>query len=216
VSAALEPASGERAPGAAAGQRVPRLIVLSAPSGAGKDTVLRELRRRDLGLHFVVPCTTRPRRPEEQERVDYRFLSREAFEALRAQDELLEHAEYAGHCYGTPKDEVRAAFARGEDALLKIEVQGAGQVKARYPQTVMIFLAPPGLGELERRLRARGVSNPADLAWRLARARDELAHIPSYDYLVINEVDRVTAAADQVEHIILAERCRVGVPPVRL
>jgi guanylate kinase len=195
---------------------VPRLIVLSAPSGAGKDTVLRELRRRDLGLHFVVPCTTRRRRPVEQDGVDYRFLSRKAFEALRDQDELLEHAEYAGHCYGTPKDEVRAAFARGEDALLKIEVQGAGQVKARYPQTVMIFLAPPSLEELERRLRARGVSDPADLAWRLARARDELAHIPAYDYLVINEVDRVTAAADQVEHIIQAERCRVGVPPVRL
>ena len=200
----------------AAGQRVPRLIILSAPSGAGKDTVLRELRRRDLGLHTVVPCTTRPRRPEEQAGADYHFLTPAAFDDLRARDELLEHATYSGNCYGTPKDAVRAAFARGEDALLKIEVQGAAQVKGRYPQAVMIFLAPPDLGELERRLQARGVSDPTDLSWRLARARDELAQIPNYDYLVINEVDRVLAAADQVEAIVRAERCRVAVPAVRL
>jgi guanylate kinase len=211
----LEPALSElRA--RAAGTRAPRLIILSAPSGAGKDTVLRELRRRDLGLHTVVPCTTRPRRPAEQEGVDYHFLTRATFDDLRGRDELLEHATYAGHSYGTPKDAVRAAFARGEDALLKIEVQGAAQVKGRYPQAVMIFLAPPDLGELERRLRARGVSDPADLSWRLARARDELARIPTYDYLVINEVDQVPAAADQIEAIVRAERCRVSVPPVRL
>jgi guanylate kinase len=211
----LEPALSElRA--RAAGKRERRLIILSAPSGAGKDTVLRELRRRDLGLHAVVPCTTRPRRPEEQEGVDYHFLTQAAFDGLRAQDELLEHATYAGNCYGTPKDAVRAAFARGEDALLKIEVQGAAQVKARYPQAVMIFLAPPDLGELERRLRARGVIDPEDMSWRLARARDELVQIPNYDYLVINEVDQVPAAADQIEAIVRAERCRVAVPPVRL
>jgi guanylate kinase len=215
VSAVIEPALGElRA--RAAGRRVPRLIILSAPSGAGKDTVLRELRGRDLGLHVVVTCTTRQRRPEEQDGVDYRFLSRDAFDDLRARDELLEHAEYAGHSYGTPKTDVRRAFARGEDALLKIDVQGAAQVKARHPQTVMIFLAPPDLDELERRLRARGVSDPADLARRLERARDELRRIPEYDYLVINHVDRVKTAADDVEYVIRAERCRVGVPPVRL
>jgi guanylate kinase len=200
----------------AGGERTPRLIVLSAPSGAGNDTVLLELRRRDLGLHVVVTCTTRPRRPEEREGTDYQFLSPEVFRDLRARDEFLECAEYAGHSYGTPKTDVREAFARGEDALLKIEVQGAALVKAQYPQTVMIFLAPPDLPELERRLRARGVSDPADLARRLERARDELTQIPHYDYLVVNHVGRVAAAADQVEQIIRAERCRVGVPPVRL
>ena len=215
MSAVLDPALSElRA--RAAGERRPRLIVLSAPSGAGKDTVLREVRRRNLGLHVVVTCTTRPRRPEERVGADYQFLSPEAFRDLRARDELLESAEYAGHSYGTPKADVREAFARGEDALLKIEVQGAALVKARYPQTVMIFLAPPDLPELERRLRARGVSDPADLARRLERARDELAQIAHYDYLVVNHVDRVTAAADQVEQVIRAERCRVGVSPVRL
>jgi guanylate kinase len=215
VSAVLDPALHELQ-ARAAGQREPRIIILSSPSGTGKDTVLRALRRRPLALRVVVTCTTRPRRPEERDGVDYRFVSRQAFERLREQGELLEHAEYAGHQYGTPKEELRAAFARGEDALLKIEVQGAAQVKRLFPQAVMIFLAPPDLEELERRLEARGDSDPDDRRRRLERARHELAAIPEYDYLVINHAGRVEQAADQLAQIILAERCRIGVPPVRL
>ena len=215
MSAVLEPAlTVLRA--RAAGQREPRLIVLSAPSGAGKDTVLRMLRQRDLDLHVVVTCTTRPRREEERDGVDYRFLSRDDFADLQRRGELLEYAEYAEHSYGTPKQDVRDAFARGEDALLKIEVQGAALVKRQFPGTVMVFLAPPDLAELERRLRDRGVSDPADMARRLEAARRELGQIPRYDYLVVNHVKRVADAADQIEDIIRAERCRLGVPPVRL
>lgn len=200
----------------AAGETVPRLIVLSAPSGSGKDTVLRVLRRRPLSLHVAITCTTRPRRPEEVDGVDYLFLDRAAFDELRRRGELLEDAEYAGHCYGVPKQPIREAIARGEDVLLKIEVQGAAVVKRQFPQTLMLFLAPPDLDELERRLRRRGRVDPADLRRRLAAAERELAAIPQYDYLVVNHVDRVAAAADELTHIILAERCRIGVSPVRL
>ncbi|MGH2350492.1 MAG: guanylate kinase [Chloroflexota bacterium] len=215
MSAVPEPALTElRAK--AAGRHVARLFVLSAPSGAGKDTVLKALRRRGLPIHVVVTCTTRPRRAEEVDGVDYQFVSQEAFERLREQSELLEHAEYSGHSYGTPKQPAREALARGEDTILKIEVQGAADVKRQFPGTVMIFLAPPDLSELERRLRKRGEIDPVDLRRRLDTAVRELAAIPQYDYLVINHANRMEEAAAQVEHIILAERCRVGVPPVRL
>ncbi len=200
----------------ATGQPVPRLIILSAPSGAGKDTVLQGLRGRNLALHVAVTCTTRPRRPVEVDGVDYLFVDRAAFDELRRRGELLEDAEYAGHCYGVPKQPLREALARGEDALLKIEVQGAAIVKEQFPQTVMIFLAPPDLAELDRRLRQRGRVDPTDLRRRLEAAERELAAIPQYDYLVVNHFNRVDAAVDQLTHIILAERCRTGVSPVRL
>ncbi|HEX2187055.1 MAG TPA: guanylate kinase, partial [Chloroflexota bacterium] len=137
--------------------------MLSAPSGTGKDTVLRGLRQRDPSLHVLVTCTTRPRRPEEVDGVDYQFVSPQTFETMLAQDELLEHAEYSGYRYGAPKQPVREALARGQDVILKIEVQGAAKVKRQVPETVMIFLAPPSMDELERRIRARGVLDPVDL-----------------------------------------------------
>ncbi|MDQ3700880.1 MAG: guanylate kinase [Chloroflexota bacterium] len=200
----------------AAGETAPRLIVLSAPSGSGKDTVLRELRRRPLALHVAITCTTRPRRPEEVDGVDYLFLDRAAFDELRQRGELLEDAEYAGHCYGVPKQPIREAISRGESALLKIEVQGASIVKHQNPQTLMIFLAPPDLEDLERRLRRRGKVDPADLRRRLAAAERELAAIPQYDYLVVNHVNRVHAALHELTQINLAERCRIRVTPLRL
>jgi guanylate kinase len=200
----------------ATGEHVPRLFVLSAPSGTGKDTVLRGLRQRDPSLHVLVTCTTRPRRPEEVDGVDYQFVSPQTFETMLEQDELLEHAEYSGYQYGAPKQPVREALARGQDVILKIEVQGAAKVKRQIPETVMIFLAPPSMDELERRISARGVLDPVDLRRRLAAAQRELTAIPQYDYLVVNHAHRVDEAVDQLEHIILAERCRVNVSPVRL
>jgi guanylate kinase len=200
----------------AAGRHTPRLYVLSAPSGTGKDTVLRRLRERDLGVSIIVPCTTRARRPEEREGVDYRFLGRDEFVRLRDSGELLEHAEYSGQWYGTPRGAVREALARGEDVMLKIEVQGGRAVKREIPETVLIFLAPPDLAESERRLRERGVVDPDDLRRRMDAAQRELAAIPEYDYLVVNHSGRVDAAVEQIESIIRAERCRVHVPAVRV
>ncbi|MBI3970440.1 MAG: guanylate kinase [Chloroflexi bacterium] len=200
----------------AAGVPRPRIFVLSAAAGAGKDSVLAGLRRRGVPIHVVVTYTTRPQRESEVAGVDYRFITREAFERLRDNDELLEHAEYAGHFYGTPKRPIVEALARGEDVILKIEVQGAATVTRKVPGVVLIFLSPESLEELERRLRERRTESPEQLQRRLAAAGRELARIPEYDYLVVNRRGYLEQAVDQLEHIIAAEHCRVNVPPIRL
>jgi len=200
----------------AAGRHEPRLFVLSAPSGTGKDTLIPELRLRGLTFSVVVTYTTRAQRPGEVDGVDYNFVSRSEFEAMRARGDLLEDAEYAQNLYGVPKRPVIEALARDEDVLLKIEVQGAAIVKLKVPSTVLIFLAPPNLEVVEQRLRGRGGSSPEDLERRLRAATRELACIPGYDYLVVNHPGRLAEAVRQVETIILAERNRVDVPPVAL
>jgi guanylate kinase len=204
----------------AGGARQGRLIVLSAPSGTGKDAVLAKLRERNADVHVVVTCTTRPRRPGEADGEHYRFLSETEFLAMRARGDLLEDARYAEHFYGVPADDVRRAIERGQDVLLKIEVQGGSIVRLQVPGTVLIFLAPPSVEELVGRLqRAQGErGNPSeqDYQRRLALAQRELACIPGYDYLVVNHPGRMEQAVEQIETIIRAERCRVSVPPVRV
>lgn len=200
----------------AAGKHRPRLYVLSAASGTGKDSVLAGLRDRGVDVHVVVTCTTRPRRPEEQDGVDYRFVSPDDFLEMRARGDLLEDVRYAEHYYGVPAQPVRDALARGQDTVLKIEVRGASIVKLQVPGTVLIFMAPPEVGELERRIRSRGAITEEDLARRLAEAQRELACIPGYDYLVINHPGRLDEAIANMEHIIMAERLRVNVPPIRV
>ncbi len=195
---------------------LPRVFVLSGPAGAGKDSLIEAIRRRDLSIAVVATCTTRGPRENEIPGVHYQFLSRRAFEDLRDRGELLEYAEYAGNYYGVPKRGVREALARGSDVLLKIEVQGAAAVRRQVPGAVFVFLTPPDLQELERRLRARGTEDEGELRRRLETARRELERIPDYDYLIINYAGRLEAAADQFEHIVHAERCRIDVPPVQL
>jgi guanylate kinase len=194
----------------------PRLIVLSGPAGGGKDTVISCLRQRKFPVTVIPTWTTRERRPNESEAVDYCFVSRTTFEAMLASGGLLEHAEYAGNMYGVPRRPVQDALARGEDVLLKIEVKGAAYVKLSLPQALLIFVTPPTIEELEWRLRQRRTEDEAGLQRRLAAARLELACIPGYDYLVINHRDRVAEAVAQVETIISAERSRVGVLPARV
>jgi len=204
----------------ASGQHEPRLFVLSAASGTGKDAVLARLQERGFDAHVVVTCTTRARRHYEVDGQHYQFVSEETFLEMRAAGDLLEDMEYAGHYYGVPSGPVRDAVTRGQDVILKIEVRGASIVRLQVPGTVMIFLAPPSVEELARRLtqaqRERGVANEKDLADRLAHAQRELACIPGYDYLVINHTGELVRAVDQIEAIIRAERCRVSVPPVRV
>lgn len=204
----------------ASGQHEPRLFALTAASGTGKDAVLAKLEERGFDVHVVVTCTTRARRHYEVDGLHYQFVSEDSFLAMRAAGDLLEDVEYAGHYYGVPAQPVREAVARGQDVILKIEVRGASIVKLQVPGTVMIFLAPPSVDELSRRLtqaqRERGVANEKDLADRLAHAQRELACIPGYDYLVVNHTGRLEQAVDQIEAIIRAERCRVSVPPVRV
>ncbi len=191
------------------GKRSPRtgvVFVLSAPSGTGKTTLSRRLARRVSGLRFSVSYTTRPRRPDERGGVDYHFVTRAAFQKLRRRRALLEWARVDGEFYGTSRDQVSRALARGEDLLLEIDTQGAEQVRRRLRCAVLIFILPPGPMDLRRRLVRRG-AEPAVLARRLALARREVPQYRSYDYLVLN--DRVEKAYRDLEAIVRAERCKV-------
>lgn len=183
-----------------------RLFVISGPSGVGKSTVLTRLLENREDLYFSVSATTRQPRPNEENGVQYHFHTREEFQELIAREALLEWAEYVGNYYGTPEQYVNEALARGQNAVLDIEVQGAEKVVQKRPDAVRIFIAPPSWEELERRLNERGTDDPEKIRRRLARAREEFEFAAAYDYIVLN--DTVEHAVMELESIIVAERCR--------
>ncbi len=176
------------------------IFVLSAPSGAGKSTVSRLVRRRLPHLAYSVSLTTRSPRPGETPGVDYHFVSREDFLERVKAGEMAEYAEIYGNLYGTSAQVLADTLERGEDLLLEIDVEGAAQLRRRFPQGVFIFLEPPSLQELERRLRSRGTEREEVIQRRLARAREELAQARLYDYRVVN--DDLEQAVEQVLAII--------------
>lgn len=180
-------------------------VVLAGPSGSGKTTVGRALERLE-EVRFSISATTRPPRPEEEDGVDYRFLSREAFEELRERDELLEWAEVHGELYGTPRSNLVEARRRGTHLLLDIDVQGARSVRERVPGTVSVFLLPPDGSRIVRRLLERGTEDEGQLRRRLAAAEKELMAVEAFDYLVVN--DDLHRAVDTVEEIIRSEERR--------
>lgn len=184
------------------------LVVLSGPSGSGKSTAMAELLRRNPEYYFSVSATTRDMRPGEQNGVNYWFVTRERFDEMVRQDELLEHAEYVGNCYGTPAAPIDEALARGRDVLLDIEVQGAMQVKEHRPEAVRIFMVPPSYAELSRRLTGRGDTAPDKIKARLETALSELQRAPEYDYIVVSNT--VESVADEIEAIITAEKCKAA------
>ena len=195
----------------------PLLVVLSGPSGVGKDAVLSVLREREYPFHFTVTATTRPR--SEIKAADHQFLSflnEEAFDRLLADSGLLEHAQVYGYRYGVPKVQVRDALERGQDVMIRVDVQGAASIKELVPEAVLILLTPPSVEELEARLEARGRDEPDVIRRRLESAAEELAQLPHFDYVVRNERDQLAETVDQVLAIMAAERCRVGRQPVRL
>ena len=184
-----------------------QLIVLSGPSGVGKSTVIAELFSQRCNIYFSVSYTTRQPRVGEQDGVNYNFVSREEFERMIADDELLEYAEYVDNYYGTSIKLIREKLDAGIDVLLDIEVQGAAKVRARCPDALFIFIIPPSFEELSRRLHRRNTDSEDVIAGRLAKARQEFREIPKYDYLVIN--DKVANAVHEIEAILTAAECRV-------
>jgi len=184
------------------------LVIVSGPSGVGKDSVIEALRRepRDPDYHYVVTCTTRPRRPYEVDGVHYHFLAPAEFARLREAGELLEANEVHGNWYGTPRADVRAALARGHDVILKIDVQGAAVVKQTIPDALLIFLVPPSLEDLFGRLQARATESADELDVRQRNAALELARQADYDHVVVNETGQIDRTARRIHEIILDEK----------
>ena len=184
------------------------LIVFSGPSGVGKGTVRQEIfSTPDHKFEYSISMTTRQKRPEEVDGVDYFFRTREEFEELIKNGQMLEYAEYVGNYYGTPLTYVNETLDKGIDVFLEIEVQGALQVKKKVPDGVFIFLTPPDLDELKDRLVGRGTDSEEVIRQRIERAKEEIALMREYDYAVVN--DEVPLAAERVKRIIEAEHFRV-------
>ena len=184
------------------------LAIVSGPSGVGKDTVIEALRRRPAaaGYHYVVTCTTRPRRAYEVDGVHYEFLDDAAFARLRDAGGLLEANLVHGHWYGTPRAQVREQLAAGQDVILKIDVQGAAEVKNRVSSALLVFLVPPSLEDLFGRLQARATESADELDIRQRNAALELARQEDYDHVVVNETGQVERTAARIDEIIHAEK----------
>ena len=184
------------------------LLVVSSPSGAGKTTLCKRLRAEFPGLGFSISYTTRPPRPGETDGVEYRFVQQSDFQDMIARDELAEYAMVHGHMYGTPARRIEEGLARGEDLLFDIDYQGGRQLRASFhSDVVLVFIVPPSLDELERRLRVRGTDSEDVIQRRLRVAREELRHYAEYDYLVMN--DDLERAYDALRAVYLAQlhRC---------
>ena len=184
------------------------LFVVSAPSGAGKTTLCREMRLRLHDLAYSVSVTTRPPRPGEIDGTDFRFVTRSQFEDMVKQGQMAEWATVHTNLYGTPAAPMEAALRDGRDVLLDIDTQGATQLRARYSDAVLVFVVAPSMGELEQRLRERRSDSEREITRRLQRAREEVMLWNRYDYLIVNR--DVKEAMEQLESIIQAERCRVA------
>jgi guanylate kinase len=185
------------------------VIVVSAPSGAGKTTVLARVLRDLGGIRFSVSHTTRPPRGAERDGVEYHFVDRAAFERLRDEGRLLEWAQVHGNLYGTGVEEIERASAAGVDILLDLDVQGAAQVRQRIPDAVTVFVLPPSYEVLEGRLRGRGQDDEASIRRRLAAAGSEIDAFERYDYAIVN--DDIEACVEELKSIVRAARCRVAV-----
>jgi len=187
----------------------PLLIVLSGPSGAGKDAILTRMKELDYPLEYITTVTTRRQRAEERNNVDYHFVSMERFQEMISHNELLEWANVHGNWYGVPKQPVKQALDKGQDIIVKVDIQGAATIKKILPQAVFIFLMPPSMEELTTRLKQRHTESPFKLALRLKTAEEEIKQLPLFDYVVLNKQDEIDLAVSHIAAIITAEKCRV-------
>lgn len=194
----------------------PLLIVISGPSGAGKDTVMQRMKERGLPFHFVVTATTRPRRNNEVHGKDYFFVSKEEFARMIDEDELIEHAMVYGDYKGIPKQQVREALATGKDVVMRIDVQGAETVRKLAPAALMIFIATENEEDLIRRLTTRKTETVDSLALRIATARKELNRVEAFDYVIVNREFHLDETVDTIRAIIDAEHHRVKPRKVEL
>jgi guanylate kinase len=187
----------------------PLLIVISGPSGVGKDSVVQRMKERGFPFHFVVTATTREKRENEVHGRDYWFKSKDEFARMIEENELLEYAIVYGDYKGIPKSGARDALSSGEDVVMRVDVQGAESVRKIAPEALLIFITCEGEDELERRLRQRKSETPDSLALRIATARKELSRIEAFDYVIVNQDFHLDDTVDKVRSIITAEHLRV-------
>lgn len=191
-------------------QKSPLLIVISGPSGVGKDSVLQRMKSRQLPFHFVVTATTRPPRPDEVEGVDYHFVSHDEFAEMIEEDELLEYAIVYNDYKGIPKEQVRQALDSGKDVIMRIDVQGAETIRELCPDALLIFLSTETEEELEARLHARKTESKEGLKLRIATARQEMKQVEQFDYYVVNREFELEDTVDSVLAIVAAEHLRTN------
>jgi guanylate kinase len=194
----------------------PLLIVISGPSGVGKDSVIERMKERGLPFHFVVTTTSRSRRPDEVEGKDYFFVSKEEFEGMIERDELFEHALVYDQYKGIPKQRVKDALASGKDVVMRLDVQGAETVRSHMPEALLIFITTTDEEELIKRLKSRQTESQESLTLRIETAREEFNRVHLFDYYVVNADGELDAAVDTIEAIIRAEHHRTDPRKVSL
>jgi len=194
----------------------PLLIVLSGPSGAGKDAILSRMKKTGYPAEFITTITTRPKRAQEKDGVDYSFVSAGRFQEMLKNNQFLEHAHVYGNWYGVPAEPVKQALKQGKDTIVKVDTQGAAAIKKLVPQAVFIFVVPPSVEELAARLKGRRTESDFDCDLRLKTAGEEMKQLPLFDYIVVNRQDKIELAVSAIEAIITAEKHRVKSREVRL
>ncbi len=185
------------------------LIILSGPSGVGKDALLNRMKDLKYPLEYITTVTTRPRRAGERNHIDYHFITTEKFQEMIKKGELLEYANVYGNWYGVPKQLVKQALESGQDTIAKVDIQGAASIKKIVPQAVFIFLMPPSIEELGIRLKKRHTESSFDLNLRLQTATEEMKQLSLFDYVVYSQRDDIARAVADIAAIITAEKCRV-------
>ena len=187
----------------------PLLIVLSGPSGVGKDAILTRMREFGYPLEYITTVTTRPRRASEKDHIDYHFISAEKFQDMIKHDKLLEWANVYGNWYGVPKEPVKLALDSGQDTIVKVDIQGVDAIKKILPQAVFIVLMPPSKEELKLRLKQRHTESSFDLGLRIKTAEEEIKQLSLFDYVVFSRRGEINRAVSDIAAIITAEKCRI-------